>query len=812
MLSPRSVPNGQCHAVSSISRLCASHKHSFTLALLLGASVASAQTPPAATALQGVTSTTERLLPLEVTVNGSKSGTWALLERLGVLYAPRDAFEEWRVQVGENAPAVTFRGTEYLLLSAIPGFNAKVNLSNQSIELSFSPQNFTATRLTTEVNKKPVLSPVLPSVFVNYDINYATTASRGAAAPKDLGVLAEIGASNAWGVITSSYVGRNLINDHALGTSRDWLRLETTFTKDLPETNRTLRLGDTSTRAGMWGRSVYFGGVQWSSNFALTPGFVSQPSPALSGISSAPSTVELYVNDVLRQVSNVPTGPFAIDNIPGITGGGDARLVVRDLLGRETVITQAFFTSSQLLAKGLSDWSVEAGRLRLDLGTASGHYGNSFVSGTGRYGVNNNLTLETRTELSRQNKVLGGGLVVALPWQILGKSALVGSRAQNLGAGHQWLLGLERQSLRTGVYLQGQGSSINFRQLGQDASALPTKLQLAGNVSYTTENVGSFGFGFASVSRFDAPRIFSISANYSVRVGERSSLSITASRALAGASGTTIGATLVVPFEKNKVMTASLTQRSGQQDYYVTAAQNPGFDESLGWRTLAGKQQGSARAEGGINYTGRYGRLSGDLSTSRIQSALRLGATGGLVFADGNFFATRRVDDSFAVAEVKGYGNVGIGLGSNVLTRTDEAGVALIPRMSAYQNNFIRINPTDLPISAEIDSIEQVVVPAWRSAVKVDFPVRSGRAALIKITFDDGEPAPAGAVVHIEGDQQEFYVARRGEAFITGLPQPINRLRLTWNEKNCQLSVTLPPQSPDEIVRLGPLSCKGIAR
>jgi len=147
-----------------------------------------------------------------------------------------------------------------------------------------------------------------------------------------------------------------------------------------------------------------------------------------------------------------------------------------------------------------------------------------------------------------------------------------------------------------------------------------------------------------------------------------------------------------------------------------------------------------------------------------------------------------------------------------VLTRTNAAGIALIPRMTAYQNNSIRIDPAELPVSAEIDSIEQVVVPAWRSGVKVVFPVRSGRAALLKINFDDGEPAPAGSIVQIEGDKQEFYVARRGEAFVTGLQQSDNRLRLTWNDKQCSISVVLPPQSPDEIVRLGPLPCKGIAR
>ena len=767
--------------------------------------------PPAPPTLQAGTGTAERILPLEVTVNGTRSGTWLLLERLGVLYAPREAFDEWRVQVQGETQAITYKGTQYLPLTAIPGFGAKVNFGNQSIDLTFSPQVFAATRLTTELNKKPVLSPVMPSFFANYDLNFSTVVTRDAGTVKDLGMLTELGFSNAWGVLTSSYAGRNLTQADQPGAPRGWIRLESTFTKDLPAHNQTLRIGDASTRAGMWGRSVYFGGVQWGSNFALTPGFISQPLPILSGVSAAPSTVELYINDVLRQVSTVPTGPFAIDNFPALTGGGDARLVVRDLLGRETVITQPFFTSSQLLAKGLDDWSLEAGRLRRDLGTASGHYGDRFGSAIWRRGFSNMLTLEGRLEGTRKSQNMGVGLVVGLPWQVLGKGALVASRDQTVGTGSQWMLGVERQNLRSGAFVQAQGSTIKFRQLGQDVLALPTKLQVAGNFSYTTDRIGTIGLGFASVSRYDSERVFTLSANYSIRVGERSALTVTASRAVAGATGNSVGITLIIPLEKAMVASASATVRSGQQDFYVTAAQNPTEDSALGWRTLAGRQQGQARAEGGLYYTGRYGSLLSDLSASRAQTALRLGATGGLIVADGHVFATRRLDDSFAIAEVAGYGDVGIGLGSNVLTHTDAAGVALVPRMSAYQSNSIRIDPKELPISAEIDSIEQIVVPAWRSGVKVVFPVRSGRAALIKLVFDDGEPAPAGAVVNIKGEKEEFYVARRGETFVTGL-QPANRMRLTWNAKQCEFDVKLPIASPDEIVRLGPLPCKGIAR
>lgn len=752
----------------------------------------------------------DRVLPLEVVINGEKSGTWLLVERAGVLYAQRDAFDEWRVQRSPDAQPIIFKGQEYYPLSAVPGFKAKMDFANQSIELLFSPQAFAATRLAQEISKKPVVSPVLPSLFLNYDFNYSKSVLRDAPSLNDLGLLAEIGASNSWGVLTSSHAGRNLTNDTTLGNQRSWVRLETTFTKDFPVDNRTFRLGDTATRAGMWGRNVYFGGVQYGTNFALTPGYISQPIPALTGLSAAPSTVEMYVNDVLRQISNVPTGPFVIDNFPLLTESGNVRMVVRDILGRETVIEQSFFTSSQLLTSGLNDWSIEAGSVRRDMGIASNHYDSGFTSGTWRHGYSDTLTLESRAEALPQLQTLGIGAASALPRQMLGKISLAASSGKSSN-GSMWLLGLEQQKLYNSISFNIQGASAGFRQLGQAETILPTKLQMACNWASYTEKAGSFGLGYATLRQFDNTRVSTLSANYSTRIGERNSLTFTASRAIAGASGTLIGAFFVMPLDSSRIFSATANSHGGQQDFYVSATQNPTHENNLGWRTLAGRQQNQSHAEGGAYYTGNYGMLSADMSYSPNQTAVRLGANGGLVFAEKTLFATQRVDQSFAVAEVAGYDNIGVGLGNNVLAHTNSSGVALVPRLMPYQSNSVRLAPDDLPVSAEIDSIEQYVVPAWRSAVKVSFPVRGGRGALLKIVFDDGEVAPAGAVVQIEGDKEEFYVARRGEAFVTGL-QPTNRVLLYWNGQQCKFDVTLPPDIPDEIPRLGPLLCKGVTR
>jgi outer membrane usher protein len=775
------------------------------LALTLGISFAAlGQVPPPALS-------NERAVPFEVTINGAKSGTWVFVERGGVLYAPREAFEEWRLELPPGTPTIQFRDQPYRQLSSVPGFRAKVDYANQSIELLFSPQSFSTMKLTREITKRAPPSEVLPSIFLNYDLSFQGTRPRDAASVKDLGMLNELGLSGSLGVLTSSSALRNLVNDPTLGSPRQFLRLETTFTHDFPDSNRTLRIGDSVTRGAMGGRDVYFGGVRYGTNFALTPGLVTQPLPVIGGISAAPSTVELYVNNVLRQVSNVPTGPFVIDNSPILTGTGEARLVVRDLLGRETVVTQPFFTSSQLLAAGLDDWSVEAGRVRHDIGIASDNYGDPFASGTWRRGMSNTLTLEGRLEASRGLRVVDAGMLSLLPWNVLAKAALAGSQHDRLGDGGRWLVGLEHQSLRAGATIEFSGASARFREVGLEDPLLAIKYQAAANFLYNADRWGTLGLGYADIRRFDGTHVTTISGNYSVRVGARGSLVLSASRAMSGGSGSSIGATLLLPLDSARVVNITAGTHGDTRDLYAAAVQNPGIDSDLGWRVLAGEQQSVRRAEGGLYYQGRYGAISADASKSSSQQSARIGATGGFVLADDHLFLSRRVDESFALVEVPGYGGVGIGLGSNVLTRTNEDGVALVPRLVPYVVNSIRLDPKELPINAELDSIERQAVPAWRSAVKVQFPVRAGRGALIRIVLDDGDPAPAGAVVTLEGDAETFYVARRGEAYVTGI-LPASKLRLAWNGAQCPISITLPPDNPDQIPRVGPVTCKGVPR
>ena len=771
-----------------------------------------------------------KVLPLEVTINGAPVGSWVFIESNGILYAPDETFSEWRLNRRNNAPAISYRNEEWFSLASVPGYSAKINSNSNTLILDFSPAAFSATRVVSNTPQKIAVTKPETALFFNYDINSSHTKQSQAASSTEAGALMELGLSGPWGVLTSSELARNLTDAPALG-KRKLIRLETTFNKNFPDEKISMRLGDTSTRGGISGRSVYFGGIQIGRNFSLNPNFNTQPLPVISGTSSAPSTVELYVNDVLRQTSNVPTGPFVLDNFPTIGTSGDARVVVRDVLGRETVLTVPFFSSADLLEEGLSDWSAEAGAVRKDFGTQSNEYGEKFAAGMYRLGINKSLTVEANAQLGEDHKVFGLGASVALMSKLLGRMGITASDTDGLGRGHQWLLGLEQVNLKDGFTLRAQGASRNYRTLGDLTTTATTRLQLSASYRKEINKDHAFGVGLAQVKTFGNGNVNTASANYTWRLPNRSSLSVTASRAvannfiatLAGNRNTTrIGLSWSIPLESNINLTANVNHQNGRTEDYVAASKNLSADTGFGWRTLAGCREdgsssggnssNSAFAEGGLYYQGDKILLTGDISAARNSQAIRLGAQGGLVVMDGKFFASRTVNDSFALVHVPGYADVGVGFSGSRLNTTDEEGYALVTRLSAYSTNSIRLNAQELPIGAELDTIEQTVVPPARSGVKVTFPVRAGQAALLKIVLEDGEVAPAGAIIQILGDKQEFYVARRGEAFVTGL-QAKNQLELRWNDTKCTMNVDMPQvANKEEIVRLAPMVCKGIKR
>lgn len=753
----------------------------------------------------------DRYRPLEVRVNQAPGGTWTLLERDGKLYAPEEAFGDWRLNRPPAHAAVTVRGESWYALDAVPGFEAVINEAEQRVDMVFSAGAFSATRLTRVGAERIQVSPVEPAVFLNYDLNADHAALRGQPSRQALGALAEVGLATSWGVLASSYSGQNLATGGPAPGERAWQRLETTFTRDFMDGGTTLRLGDLSSRGGIVGRSVYFGGLQWSRNFALQPGFITQPIPALAGSSNAPSTVELYINNVLRQTTTVPTGPFSLDNVPVLTGAGNMRLVVRDILGRETVIEQPFFSHGTLLETGLSDWSVEVGALRRDLGLPTASYAESFASGVFRQGLSKTLTGELRASGTRGHQEASIAIGQALlPQPVLLQAGLGASRTA-LGRGGTWLANLDWSGTYSGASMHIEGTTPGYRSLGQDLNVPPTRRQRTLNYRIGSLDWGSLGFSIAHSTAGDGSVFTAASLGYNARIGERANVGINLSGLTGPSSGRSIGLTFNLPLDPLNQVSSNATRQAGAWDASVQFDRRPPQMDDWGWSLLTAERGETTFLEGGAYNDSRFGVLRLNASVAKAQTNLRAGLQGALVWIDGSVFASRRVNQAFALVEVAGFGDVGVGSASPFETRTFASGRALVTQLVPYRLNPIRLNANDLPVSAELDSLEMTTVPTARSAVKVSFVVRTGRAALLRIEFDDGQPAPAGAEVRVSNDPEINYVARRGEVFITRLPES-STVELSWKERRCTLKVSLPPGQADDITRVGPLVCRGVVR
>jgi outer membrane usher protein len=753
----------------------------------------------------------DKLRPLDVRVNQVKQGSWTLLERAGVLYAPEDAIDEWRLERAPGTVPVQSRGQLWYSLAEVPGFTVRFNESDQSLDLEFAASAFAPSRLALPALERGQLSPVEPTVYLNYDLNLEHGAARGTASRQDLGMLGELGLVTEGGLLTSSFVGRNVMTRGIADVRPSWQRLETVFTRDFLDHNVTLRLGDVSSRTGLMGRSVYFGGVQLSRNFALQPGFISQPLPPIAGTSSAPSTVDLYVNNVLRQTSSVPTGPFTVDTLQMTSGAGQIRMVVRDVLGRESVVEQPFFVHADMLEVGVADWSVEAGALRRNLGSGEASYERKFAAGFHRRGLTKTLTAEARAGLSQPQQVASAAISQALsPWPVLLQAGLGASRSV-LGRGAVLVTGLEYMAPAGGVQWRTERPTAAYRDLGQDTSTPAPRQQTTLSAHRGSQTWGSLGAGAARTVGNDGRALNAGNLSYSRRIGTWSWFSVHLTRLTGTSQGRSATVSLMVPLGPRHSASAYASRQAQDTDGHISVSGAASSESPTSWRLLSGERGRQSYLEGSLYRPGPGGTLSLLASASETQQNLRVGAQGAIVLVDGDAFATRRNSGSLALVDVPGYGGVGVAVSGQYEATTRASGRALLTQLMPYRNNQVRLNASELPLDAELDTIELQAVPSPRGAVKLRFPVRSGRAALVRVQLADGQDAPAGAEVRVEGDGTVFYVARRGEVFITGL-QPGAVAELRWKGQGCRLALELPPPKADDITRVGPLACVGVRR
>jgi outer membrane usher protein len=752
---------------------------------------------PLAGALAPVAKYKEHLLLVDVNRQQLEQGVLVLTDKSGTLYLWSQDLQRWRLRLPAASTAIEYQGEKYFPLSALSGVSHAYDPKELTLMIEVRAEAFENSRLTTRYDTLPPPVRPGPGGFVNYDL----FVSRSPDMTQRSGLF-ELGYFNRYGVGTS-----NLLIDR-LGSQAKVTRLDTTWTIDNPEKLRTLRLGDAINAPGSWGRSVQFGGVQWGTNFGTQPGYVTFPQHSAVGQAVLPSTVDVFINNALVSRQNVPPGPFSISNLPVVSGAGEVQLVVRDVMGREQIITRPFYASQALLREGLKNYSVEFGFVRENFGINSNDYGSWLGSGTYRRGMSDNFTGEVHAEAMPGQLTTGIGGDTLMPKIGTLSSYLVGSHGKS-GNGSMALLGIERQAQPWSLGARTQVASRGFAQVGQAPSLPPPIHSSSLNLSYAAGRAGSVGFAYVWQNNRDQDDLRIATLSYSVSLGKIGTFSISALRNLTGEKSTTLFALLSFPLSAStnlSVSSQSVRGGSGNHEEFTTTLQsNLPMGAGYGYRLQARSDKSTEAALLLQNNVGTY-----TLEAAQNQGATssRMSVSGGVAILGGDAFWSRRIDQSFAVARIPDYPNVRILTDNQPAGRTDADGNALIPRLRAYDINVISVDQRDVPMNAKIGSLKVEAVPYFHSGIDVVFPIKLSHAATFTIHLEDGTPLPVSASVQEIGKPAIYPVGYDGEVYVMDLG-PSTKLRASWNDQSCEFDVQFKP-SADPLPDLGIFICKGV--
>ena len=753
---------------------------------------------PGQAAITPVPAFEERVL--QVDINGQQlNQTVVLLEDAqGQLYLSRQDLQRWRVRLPDASAAMAHDGEFYYPISAIASLTPVYNPQKQTLELQLPAQAFEPTTLAETY--ATLASPTIPSTggFINYDLNVSHTA-----ATRQYAGQLEFGFFNRLGVGTSNFLAEQLNGRRRL------TRLETSWTYDDPEKMRRLRLGDAVSSPGSWGLPLRFAGIQYGSYFGSQPGFITVPMQSAAGLADLPSTVDIFVNNALVSQQNVPPGPFSIENLPVVSGAGEVQLVMRDLLGREQIVTQPFYASQSLLRPGLSSFSYEVGVVRRNFGINSNDYGHEFGTGTYRRGMSERFTAEVRAEAMPGLTTAGVAGDYVLPSIGTLSARLAGSHRQR---DNGWLtyLGIERQARPWSFGARTQWTSSGFRQLGLSLLELAPAQVSSMNLSYASAAGGSLGLALLTQSNRLRADVNIATLSYSRSLGRMGTIVVSALRDFSERPSTSVFALLSIPIDAKSI--ASLSAQSTRSpnaetrtDVVATLQGNMPKGAGYGYRLMT---RSDHSAEAALSWQNDVGTYSLEAARAYDSNAARLGASGGLAVLGGDVFASRRLDQSFAVARIADYPNVRLLADNQFVGRTNASGSALIPDLRAYDRNVISVDQRDLPLDAQIGSLKLEVVPYFRSGVAVTFPIRQTRGATFTIRLENGQPMPMGATVQQEGKAEFHTVGEAGEVYVTGL-EASNRLRAMWRNQQCEFDVLF-VAGTDPLPDLGVHVCKGV--
>jgi len=290
-------------------------------------------------------------------------------------------------------------------------------------------------------------------------------------------------------------------------------RLETAWSSTLPFTAVSMRLGDAVSHPGTWGNAVRFGGIKLGSLQDLPADIVAAPE-LTAGHKTLTSSADLIGQNM--------------DRLARLTPAGNVALGVKDVLGHQREISKPLYSDITMMAKGKTDYSLAAGRVREEFALTDGEYGSRFSSATVRYGLRKSLTVDAHAaQVEGVASVVGAGLAKDAGAHGKVSATMATSRSEPLqdsptGKTDGWLARLAYQIANDyfTVGLRTRVQSATYRDLsGEEESSSPLHWRTLASVAFRLGTRGDLLLAGAMQTLHDASRADFVSLRHNVSLG-----------------------------------------------------------------------------------------------------------------------------------------------------------------------------------------------------------------------------------------------------------------------------------------------------
>lgn len=675
----------------------------------------------------------------------------------------------------------------------VKGAQSSFNFSKQQLDISI-PQAYINQKGRGYVN--PALwDEGVPAFLLSYD--FSGSNNRGDENSSDNYFLSlrsglNLGAWRLRNFSTGSYSKTN-----KYGHDEHWDTLSTYVQRDIKFLRSQLTLGDSYTSSDIF-ESMQFSGMKLTSDDNMIPDSLRGYAPTVRGIANTNAKVVVKQNNSIIYTTNVPPGPFVINDIYPLTSSGTLQVEIDEADGQVRTSTQAFSTVPIMQREGHLRYAFSAGKTKA---IYSGQDKLPFVELSAIYGLPKDITVYGGFQGAKKYKAVAVGAGYSLgefgsiSTDVTQSWATFPNSESKSGQSYRFQYAKTVESTGSTFTLAGYRYSTkgfyDFSEFSEYSSYMNnhffefknnrrSKIQL----DYT-QRILDGTFGSFSISGYQQDYWNETGSDRALNVSYNNtwnsinwSLMYTLGRYANTETQTDQRLSLMVsiPFDRflpHSYATMSTSSDSKGNNTYRSGLSGSALDNNLNYSVYEGYSNHGGGNSGGVNaaYTGSSAVVDGGYSYSQRSRQISYGLRGAVIAHPHGITLSQPIDsDLYGITIVAAPGAKGIHVKNNTGVITDSRGYAVIPYNNPYKVNRVALDTTSFGNDVDIDNNVTNVVPTAGAIVYANFKARLGARVLVTFRRLDGSVVPFGSLVSIDGDTNNVaIVGEDGQVYLSGV-------------------------------------------